>query len=119
MHELSLAQNIVEIVEAALPPESDPGASTVRVRIGELAGVVPDSLAFCFEAITKGTRLENARLQLIPVAATAKCGSCGSVNQIIDAVFVCTECGGTGLTLLSGRELQVVEIELQEAEAGP
>ena len=116
MHELSLAQNIVEIVEAAVPPESDPRASTIRIRVGELAGVVTDSLLFCFEAITQGTRFEHSRLELIPVAITARCNTCGAINRIVDSTFVCVECSGTGLSLLSGRELQVIEIELQDSE---
>jgi hydrogenase nickel incorporation protein HypA/HybF len=64
MHELSLAQNIMEIVERAVPPEQNARASTIRLRVGEFAAVVEDSLSFCFEAITRGTRLEGSRLSI-------------------------------------------------------
>jgi hydrogenase nickel incorporation protein HypA/HybF len=55
MHELSIAQSIVEIVHQYVPVGNCRSVKTVRVLVGEHAGVVPDSLSFCFEAITAET----------------------------------------------------------------
>jgi hydrogenase nickel incorporation protein HypA/HybF len=116
MHELSLAQSILEIVQQAVPPERDARASTVRLRIGELAGVVEDSLTFCFDAITRGTRLEGSRLAIEHIPTQADCRTCGARGVIVPTEFRCPSCGGTEIVLVSGRELQVVEVELPEDE---
>jgi hydrogenase nickel incorporation protein HypA/HybF len=102
MHELSIAQSIVDIVLQHLPKEEGVTVRSVRLRLGAMAGVVPDSLEFCFGAITEGTPLEGALLEID--------------TDIEPTLFVCSACGGTSLTVLSGREMQVRDIEVEENE---
>jgi hydrogenase nickel incorporation protein HypA/HybF len=64
VHELGLAWNILEIVGQYVPPQRAGAVRDVRVRIGEEAGVLADSLAFCFGAIVTGTPFEAARLAI-------------------------------------------------------
>jgi len=116
MHELSIAQSIVTIAEEHLPAETHARVRTVRVKIGELAGVVPDSLEFCFSAVTGGTALEGARLEIQHVAARARCHSCGATTPVALLAFQCQRCGGIGLTLVEGEELQVLELELEDEQ---
>ena len=116
MHELSIAQSIVTIAVEHLPPEPSATVRSVRVKIGELAGVVPDSLEFCFSAVTAGTRLEGAHLEIERVAARARCSSCGTTSAVDGFAFLCEHCGGAGLTLIEGDELQVTELELDEEQ---
>jgi hydrogenase nickel incorporation protein HypA/HybF len=66
MHELSLANGILDIVRQYVPIERAPLVRTVRVRVGDLAGVVPDSLAWCFGAIVCDTPYERASLTIDP-----------------------------------------------------
>jgi len=115
MHELSIAQGIVEIAEEHLPPGSG-RVRSVRVKIGGLAGVVIDSLSFCFDAITPGTRLEGARLDIEHIPITVRCAGCSAVTSITDSEFHCGSCGGTEVSLVTGRELQVSELELADNE---
>jgi hydrogenase nickel incorporation protein HypA/HybF len=115
MHELSIAQGIVEIAEQHLPPGSG-RVTSVKVRVGELAGVVVDSLSFCFSAITTGTRLEGARLDVEHVPVTARCTGCGALSTITESEFLCGDCGGRELSIVTGRELQVSELELDDNE---
>ena len=115
MHELSIAQSIVAIATEHLPG-TQARVQTVRVRIGELAGVVPDSLEFCFSAVTAGTALEGARLEIEHVAARARCPSCGAVTPVDGFAFLCSSCGGAGLTLVEGTELQLTELELEDEQ---
>ncbi len=62
MHELSIAQNIVDIVQQYVPGEAMGDVRFVRVRVGGLSGIVPESLEFSFSAIVAGTPLGSARL---------------------------------------------------------
>jgi hydrogenase nickel incorporation protein HypA/HybF len=115
MHELSIAQGIVDIVQQSIPAGHPGKVEIVRVKVGELSGIVADSLEFCFSAITQETPLEGALLVIEHVATTAECRTCGCRSRVADLLFLCPVCGGGDLTLLSGRELQVTEIELSDA----
>ena len=116
MHELSVAQSIVDIVLQHLPKEEDVAVKSVGLRLGAMAGIVPDSLEFCFGAITKGTPLEGAALVIEHVPLRAHCNECGADADIEPTLFACPSCGGRSLTILSGREMQVKEIEVEEKE---
>ena len=116
MHELSIAQSIVDIVLQHLPKEDGVSVRSVRLTLGAMAGVVPDSLEFCFGAITEGTPLEGALLEIEHVPLRAHCNDCGRDTDIEPTLFVCSACGGTSLTVLSGREMQVRDIEVEENE---
>ena len=120
MHELSIAQSIVEIVEQHLPEGNGAGVKSVRLRIGDFAGVVPDSLEFCFSAVTAGTRLQGASLDIERVALLCECQDCRRTFHGQESAFLCPYCSGTKLTIVTGRELQVTEIELfDEGEGRP
>ncbi len=114
MHELSIAQNILEIVEGAVPVEQAAGVRTERVRVGRLSGVVADSLQFCFGAVVAGTRWSGADLAIESVPAVSECKDCSHRFAIDDAAFLCPSCGGSSIALVSGTELQVVEVELAD-----
>jgi hydrogenase nickel incorporation protein HypA/HybF len=113
MHELSIAGNILEIVREHLP-EGRAEVASVKVRIGEMSGVVPDSLAFCFEALTAGTPLQGARLQIQEIPLSGRCRACGYAGRLADGALTCSACGSGDLELIAGRELEVVEIELND-----
>jgi hydrogenase nickel incorporation protein HypA/HybF len=112
MHELSIAENIIEIVKENLA--ADCSVKSVKVRIGELANVIPDSLEFCFGVITKGTPLERARLKIENISITAHCEGCEADFEVEGFLFQCKNCGSTDLRIISGNELRVVEIEVDD-----
>ncbi len=117
MHELALAQNILNIVEQYVPAARAPDVRAVRVRVGNLAGVVPDSLDFCFGAIVGGTPWQSAKLDIDRVAARAACRACSITFEIEDLAFVCPSCGSLDVELVSGMELQVLEVEMTDEPA--
>lgn len=74
MHEMSVALAVVDQVAEAAERAGDVTAvRSVRLQVGELAGVVPDSLAFCFELVCAGTLLEGAELVTEAVPGRARC----------------------------------------------
>ncbi len=114
MHELGIAQGILDIIQQYVPKEQAPGVQWVRVRVGQMAGVVADSLEFSFEAIVADTPWQTARLAIDKVPAVAHCSRCDRRFEIDEAAFICPACGSTGIQLISGTELQVVEIEMAD-----
>lgn len=114
MHELGIAQGILDIVGRYVPAQRQSAVRTVRVRVGAMAGVVADSLEFCFSAIVRDSPFPEARLAIECIPTRGKCGSCGSDFEIPGAFFLCPGCGGGDVRLVSGRELDVVDIEVAE-----
>jgi hydrogenase nickel incorporation protein HypA/HybF len=106
MHELAVAESVVSSV---LERTGDRRVSVVRLRIGRLAGVVPDALSFCFELA--GTQLEGASLEIAEEHGRARCRRCGSDFDLDDPILLCA-CGSADVQLLSGRELSVTSVEV-------
>jgi hydrogenase nickel incorporation protein HypA/HybF len=118
MHELSLAQSIVEIVRQYVPNEKAGTVKSVKLKIGELSGVVADSLDFCFSAITADTPLQGATLQIDKIPFTLECNDCSESFTSEYGTVICQRCGGSNTHVLKGTEMQVVEIELIDLDIG-
>ncbi len=118
MHELSIAQSIYDIVQQSVPLEELRSVRAVRMKVGMLSGVVPDSLGFCFSAITSETALSRASLSIESVPFRVQCNACEHEFTNDIGFVVCPECGGVETKVLSGRELQVTEIELDDQLQG-
>lgn len=111
MHEMSIALAVVGQVEDAALAAGATTVRTVRLQVGELAGVVPDSLQFCFELACAGTVLEGARLETEPVVARARCAPCGDRWPVgMPPDLCCPACGTPAAELLSGRELLIAGV---------
>ncbi|MFI9271403.1 hydrogenase maturation nickel metallochaperone HypA [Kitasatospora sp. NPDC052896] len=118
MHEMSIATAVVAQVAAAAETGGATGVETVLLQVGELAGVVPESLAFCFELACTGTVLAGAELRTEAVPARARCTGCAlewAVGMPPD--LGCPGCGGGAAELLSGRELQILSVRWADGPA--
>ncbi|MER5603607.1 hydrogenase maturation nickel metallochaperone HypA [Streptomyces sp. NPDC002265] len=112
MHEMSIALAVIGQVEEAAERAGDVTAvRSVRLLVGELAGVVPDALAFCFELACAGTVLEGAELVTETVPGRARCAPCAHEWAVgIPPLLSCPRCGGAGTDLRAGRELQIAAV---------
>lgn len=114
MHELSIAQSIAEIVNQYAPAGKKRGIRSVKLKIGDLAGVLPESLSFCFAAVIEGTLAEGAELQIENVPIVCRCNQCGFNFEVGHYVFLCPTCGNPYVEVICGQELDVAEIELND-----
>ena len=112
MHELSIAQSILDIVRQYVPERDAPRVRTVFIKVGALAGVVPDSLDFSFTAITAETPLQHARLQIERIPFTIRCNNCNTTAEREAGIILCPHCGSMDTRTLTGTELNVTEIEV-------
>jgi hydrogenase nickel incorporation protein HypA/HybF len=110
MHELSIAQAIVDI---AARNARGSRVSTVYVRVGHLRQVVPSALEFSFELCAHGTAVEDAALELEVVPVQVTCRSCGAASEPAGFPLACAECGGLSVEVVRGEELQVESLELE------
>jgi len=114
MHEAGIAEYLVETAEQHLQRVPHGPVRTLLVRIGELAGVNPDSLDFAFECISKGTAVDGARLEIERVPLTVECDACGRRTPVEDYVFRCGACGAEAVRIATGRELEFVSIDADD-----
>ena len=108
MHELSIAQSVVDAVV-----ERADGRQVLRVRlqVGRLSGVFPDALRFSFELVTEGTGAQGATLEIDEPQGRAICRSCAADLTLRDLVLLC-ECGSADIEVVSGRELLISSMEV-------
>ncbi|WP_427162277.1 hydrogenase maturation nickel metallochaperone HypA [Aliinostoc sp. HNIBRCY26] len=110
MHELGITQNIVAIVSEYAKGSK---VSRVALEIGKLSAIMPEAINFCFDICTQGTLLEGATLEIIEIPGLAKCRQCGA-EFTIDKPFGLCKCGSVHLDILTGEELKIKEIEVEE-----
>ncbi|ABQ26132.1 hydrogenase maturation nickel metallochaperone HypA [Geotalea uraniireducens] len=110
MHEMSITQSVVEICTQNAGGRR---VTAVILEIGDLSGVVPDAIEFCFEACTRDTQLDGARLLIERVQALGRCRDCKAEFALSAYYDPCPACGGFGVDVLSGEELRVKELEVE------
>ncbi len=117
MHELSIALAVVAQVEEAARAHGARRVGSLRVRIGELSGVVPDALAFSFDLASDGTLLEGAELITETVPARARCPVCERETAVgVPPALWCPACGQPLTELLTGRELDIGDVVFHDLD---
>ena len=116
MHELSIAQSILKTVEQETEARGLPPVVEVGVRVGALSGVLPDALAFGFEALVAGTARAGCRLKIEPVPAQAQCRACNHAFDVADFFFQCPACGSAQVAVTYGYELDIAYLEVEDPE---
>jgi hydrogenase nickel incorporation protein HypA/HybF len=111
MHELGITRNIVAIVG-----EAAQGRRVYRItlEIGKLSGIMSEAIAFCFEAVARGTAVDGAVLDIREVEGRARCTACGIELETATLLTPCG-CGCRTLVRLQGEELKIKSMEIEEA----
>lgn len=112
MHELSIAQNIISIVEESAKTLANSKVTNIHLRVGKMSNVLVDSLCFCFESLIDGTRLGGAKLIIEEIPVTLFCNNCSQKTEISEFSFSCANCSSTNVEMKSGNELEICKVEL-------
>jgi hydrogenase nickel incorporation protein HypA/HybF len=121
MHELSIAQSLIELASEAAIKEGATRVTRLVTRIGKLAGVVEEALQFSFTLAAEGTACEDAVLTVEVVDISVMCPECREPRALSETYhFVCPVCGAPTPEVLTGRELDLVSVEIESyAAANP
>jgi hydrogenase nickel incorporation protein HypA/HybF len=112
MHETSIALAVVDQIALRARQDGRDGVRAVVLRVGELAGVVPQALEFCFAQACEGTVAQGAALSIEAVTARARCGECADSWPVgMPPDLNCPACGEAAAHLISGRELEIAAVE--------
>jgi hydrogenase nickel incorporation protein HypA/HybF len=116
MHEMGIANSILDGVAAEVRRRPGSRAVKVGVRVGELAGVDPDALSFAFEALTLDTPMAGLALEVEYRASRGRCRDCSREFEMRNFAPLCPGCGGTNSECISGDELEFAYLEVEEDE---
>jgi hydrogenase nickel incorporation protein HypA/HybF len=113
MHELAIAQTLIETATAMLPA----GISQINVlyvQLGALAGVSNEELQFGFSAVATETACAAARLEIVEIPAVIHCPQCGVESVLAEGEYpLCPRCGTPAVQVIQGKELIITSIEAE------
>jgi hydrogenase nickel incorporation protein HypA/HybF len=117
MHEMGIAMEIIDIAKASIPADmQDARIERINLQVGKLSAVVADSLRFCFDLAAKETPLEGAELVIEELDVVVRCNQCQSRWTVTEPVFICPRCQDGDIAILSGRELDIKSIEIEDKD---
>jgi hydrogenase nickel incorporation protein HypA/HybF len=118
MHELSIAQSLIDIAENTARVENCGRIQAIKIRLGEFTTIVREALEFAFEIARIGTMAENARLQIESIPMEVECVLCGPGVVPLRAIcLLCPRCG-LPVKIVSGEELQVEYVDFESKTEG-
>jgi hydrogenase nickel incorporation protein HypA/HybF len=112
MHELALAQGIVDIVKDHASRGRFTRTKVVHLELGALSNVLPDALLFGFESVARGTVADGARLEFHHLPGKGWCMDCAADIVVNARVALCPRCQGTTWVVTGGEQMRVLELEV-------
>jgi hydrogenase nickel incorporation protein HypA/HybF len=113
MHEMSLAESVLQIVEDTARTQQFNRVRSVVLEIGALAAVEPEAMRFCFDAVTRGTIAQDAQLEIVETRGQGWCMDCAKTVVLHEQYALCPECGGSRVQITGGSEMRVKELEVE------
>jgi hydrogenase nickel incorporation protein HypA/HybF len=112
MHELAITQSMFDTVIQYAEKEKAKRVHCINLVIGEMTGIVGDSVRFYMDFLSKNTIAEGATLNIKSIPTQAKCRDCKNIFKLDEFTWVCPDCGGTNLEITGGKELFIESIEI-------
>jgi len=113
MHEMAIAESVLQIIESAAQRESFTRVRAVWLEIGRLSGVEPEAIRFCFDVVTRESVAAGARLEIVDAPGSAWCMQCSEPIEIHTRADACPRCGSYQLQVTGGTEMRVKELEVE------
>ncbi len=110
MHEMSIAESVLGIVEESARRGGLSRVREVRLEIGRLAAVETEALRFCFDVVVRGSVAEGAALAIDDLPGTAWCFGCSRTVPVEARGDLCPRCGGSQLQVNGGTEMRVKDL---------
>lgn len=113
MHELTITQNILAL---ALEHAQRAGAARIthiNLSVGEISGIVDESVQFYFDLLSRDTPAEGAKLRFTKLPAVFRCRACSAEFPLRGGDWTCPVCQATGGQVISGRQFFMDSIEVE------
>ena len=116
---MGIANSVLDAVRTEMGRHPGMYPCKVGVRIGEMSAIDPESLRFCFEAMIQGTDLESLELGIEVCPLRYRCQVCGREFVVRDYDSHCPQCASLETTYISGDELELAYLEVEEYGPSP
>ena len=113
MHEMSLCESVMQVIEDHAQRQGFSRVNTVWLEIGDLAGVELEAMRFSFEAISRNTLADRARLEIVELPGQAWCMPCALTVTVHQRFAQCPKCGSYQLQVTGGNEMRIKELEVE------
>jgi len=113
MHEMTLCESILQILESEAGKQGFSRVKTVWLEIGELSSVEIDAMRFSYEVVTRDSLADGSTLEIIRVPGTAWCMQCARSVNIKQRFDACPDCGSYQLQVTGGDEMRIKELEVE------
>lgn len=110
MHEMSLAENVLQIIEESARAQHFQQVRTVVLEVGKLAAVEPEAMRFCFDVVMRGTLAESAQLQIVETPGLGVCSACGKEVEMQEQYGLCPNCASPRLGITAGNQIRVINL---------
>jgi len=114
MHEMALAESILNIVEETARNQGAIRVTELRLEIGELANVEIEALQFCMDVVLRDSLADGARVEYLMMAGQGQCLECGALVSLSALYDPCPQCGGYPVRPTGGQEMRVKDIVVEE-----
>jgi hydrogenase nickel incorporation protein HypA/HybF len=112
MHEMSLAEGVLQLIEDAARAQEFSKVTTVWLEIGQLSGVEVEAMKFCFDAVVRDSIADGARLEIVATQGTGWCMQCSQTVPMQEVFGECPQCGSHQMQVTGGTEMRVKELEV-------
>jgi len=113
VHELGVANEILEIALSEADRHAAKVVTSIRLRVGVLRSIEPENLSFLFEHLARGTPAEGALLEIVEDPVRVVCEACG-VSEAPSFTVECPRCKGAGVSVTGGDSLSVLSLDVED-----
>jgi hydrogenase nickel incorporation protein HypA/HybF len=114
MHELSISQSIIRVIEKSLPAGFSKKVIEVNLSIGKLSGIEIDSLVYSFSLIKNKSVLKEAEIFVKEITGLAQCNECNCQFEINKYGIPCPSCKSYSLKILKGKEMNIISVKVED-----
>ncbi len=112
MHEIGLMQETINMALDHAKNQNAHKIHSLKMRVGDLSGVIPEALQFAFDVMINDTIAQGAKLYIETIPVTCYCLNCQTNFQPDDIIYQCPHCDNLSTKILTGKELELTSLEV-------
>ena len=113
MHEMSICESIIQIIEDEARKQAFSQVKQVWLEIGLFSGIEVDALRFSFDVVSRASVAENETLNIDEIPGRGYCMDCGKAITVQQRFDPCPDCGGYQVQVTGGDEMRIKELEVE------
>lgn len=114
MHEVSIANSIIQILNDVVPKDKKGFVSAVNIKVGQLSAIEVDALLFAFDIVKNKTLLNKAKLNIGIIEGIGECSDCGQSFSMAGYATPCPNCNSYLVKITQGKEMKVVSYDFED-----